>query len=183
LKRIIITAVILFAAIGFTNAQSAKVAFVDSETILKQLPETAAIQREIEGMEKLYMDTLTTMETNLKTLAEDFKVKYENASQQASSGNLSEAQAKSLEAELKTMQDDISKQEQDFYAYRQGIQQVILKRRDELFKPVIEKITKQIEIVAKEMKFQFVFDKNSDALLYGDKQFDITFDVLKKLNN
>jgi Skp family chaperone for outer membrane proteins len=51
----------------------------------------------------------------------------------------------------------------------------------ELFKPVKEKITKSIETLAKELKYNIVLDKASDALIYGDKDIDITFKVLDKL--
>ena len=57
----------------------------------------------------------------------------------------------------------------------------MLQKQDELFKPVKEKITKTIEDVSKSLKINFLFDKADGTLLYGDKDFDITFKVLDKL--
>ena len=65
--------------------------------------------------------------------------------------------------------------------YRQKIQNDLIKRQNELFEPVKDKITKTIESVAKEMKINFVFDKADGTMLYGDKKYDITFKVLDKL--
>lgn len=50
-----------------------------------------------------------------------------------------------------------------------------------MFKPIKEKITKAIENVAKDLKINFVFDKADGTLIYGDKEYDITFKVLDKL--
>ena len=44
-----------------------------------------------------------------------------------------------------------------------------------------KKITKAIENVAKDLKINFVFDKADGTLIYGDKEYDITFKVLDKL--
>ena len=57
----------------------------------------------------------------------------------------------------------------------------MVQKQSEMFKPIKEKITKAIESVAKEMKINFVFDKADGTLIYGDKEFDITFKVLDKL--
>jgi len=61
----------------------------------------------------------------------------------------------------------------------------LMAKQNALLKPLYEKIAKIVEEVAKELKYNFVFDKQSGvlegSLLYGDKEFDITFKVLDKL--
>jgi outer membrane protein len=94
---------------------------------------------------------------------------------------MSQEQIKSIDAELKTIQDEVTMLQQNLYEYREGIQQQLLLKQQELFKPLREKINRQIEAVAKEMKYQFVFDKAADAMLYGDKTHEITYKVLDKL--
>ena len=46
----------------FSNNASAqiKVGYVDSEIILKQLPESEKIKTELEALQKLYLDTIQT---------------------------------------------------------------------------------------------------------------------------
>ena len=73
-------AIFLFIlSIIFSNNASAqiKVGYVDSEIILKQLPESEKIKTELEALQKLYLDTIQTRETELKEKAEIFKTKYE----------------------------------------------------------------------------------------------------------
>ncbi|HAX50265.1 MAG TPA: hypothetical protein DCX92_14885, partial [Bacteroidetes bacterium] len=96
-------------------------------------------------------------------------------------GQLTADQIKSLEGELGMMQEEVQAMDQDLSAYKQNVQKSLYDVQLELFKPVKEKITKAIETLAKELKYNIVLDKASDALIYGDKDIDITFKVLDKL--
>jgi len=182
LKKTIFIALMLFIAAGFTklNAQ-VKVAFVDSDVIIKQLPEAQAVQKKMEELQKLYLDTINTRETEIKTKADDFKTKYEDAQKQIETGKLQGDQAKAIEAQLTEMQTEIQNLDQQLAAYKQEIQQTLVSTQASLFKPVKDKITAVIGDVAKEMKYNIVLDKASDALIYGDKDIDITFKILDKL--
>ena len=64
-----------FAIVSIVNAQGVKVGFVDSEIILKQLPESQKVLTELEGLKKLYIDTIQSKEKNLK----ESKSKKENS--------------------------------------------------------------------------------------------------------
>jgi outer membrane protein len=86
-----------------------------------------------------------------------------------------------LEQELGKMQEEVQLLDQELALYKQNVQKQLVDMQVELFKPVREKITKAIESLAKELKYNMVFDKASDALIYGDKDIDITFKVLDKL--
>jgi outer membrane protein len=79
------------------------------------------------------------------------------------------------------MQEEVQLLDQELALYKQNVQKQLVDMQVELFKPVREKITKAIESLAKELKYNMVFDKASDALIYGDKDIDITFKVLDKL--
>lgn len=159
-----------------------KLGFVDSETILKQLPEAQKVQAELEGMQTLYLDTIQGKETEIKSKAETFKTKYDDAQSKVESGAIkSDAELKALQDEIGNMQREIQALDENLSLYKQNIQSALLARQADLFKPVKEKITRTIEDVAKSMKINFVFDKADGTLLYGDKEFDITFKVLDKL--
>jgi len=178
---IVIFAFVLIFFSGEVRSQ-VKLGFVDSETILKQLPEAQKVQAELEGLQKLYLDTIQAKETEIKSKAETFKTKYDDAQKKVESGAVkSDAELKALQDEIGDMQREIQTLDENLSLYKQNIQNSLLGRQAELFKPVKEKITKTIEDVAKSMKINFVFDKADGTLLYGDKEFDITFKVLDKL--
>lgn len=180
-KTLIIVIACLLASVFNVSIAQVKVAYVDSEVIIKQLPEAQEVQKKLEDLQKQYLDTITNAENSLKAKADAFKTKYEDAQKQAESGTLTPDQLKALESELGTMQVEIQREEQELYEYKQGVQQVLLNKQAELFKPVKDKIITVIGLVAKELKYNFVLDKAGDILLYGDKEMDLTFKVLDKL--
>jgi outer membrane protein len=181
-KTLILAAVILFSlpAFNYTGAQT-KIAYVDSDIIIKQLPEAQEVQKKLEDLQKQYLDTVNSKEADLKTKADDFKTKYADAQKQLEAGKLTEDQVKQLESDLGAMQVEIQKDEQDLYDYKQQVQQTLVSTQQDLFKPVKEKIITVIGQVAKELKYNLVLDKAGETLLYGDKEMDITFKVLDKL--
>jgi len=178
LKKAII--LLLFIITAGMNAQ-VKIAFVDSEIIIGQLPEAQEVKKKLEAEQKLYVDTVTSKDSEIKSKADVFKTKYEEAQNQMKAGKLTEDQIKSLEQELGLMQDEVSRLDQELSVYKQSVQKILYDLQIEMFKPVREKITKAIEALAKDLKYNIVLDKASDALIYGDKEIDITFKVLDKL--
>lgn len=178
---LVLAAFMILIGAGESYSQ-AKVAFVDSEVILKQLPESAKIQADMEALQRIYIDTINTKEGELKTMAESFKVKYEDAQKKVESGVIkSETELKALNEEMQGLQKEIQTAGEALEIYKQKVQNDLLTKQQELFKPVRDKVTKAIEDVAKEMKINFVFDKANGSLIYGDKDSDITFKVLDKL--
>ena len=181
LKTAILFVVIMFTAC-FANAQNLKVGYVDSEVILKQLPESQKVLAELEGLKKLYIDTVQAKEKDLKSNAESFKSRYEEAQKSVESGKVkTEDELKKLNEEMQSLQKGLQDQDEALTVYKQKIQEELLQKQNELFKPIKEKITKAIENVAKDLKINFVFDKADGTLIYGDKEYDITFKVLDKL--
>jgi outer membrane protein len=168
---------------GKVNAQqSLAIGYVDSEVILKQLPETKKAMSDIEALQKLYLDTVQTKEKAIKDKIELYKTKFEEGQKAIDAGKLNEAEIKKLNEELNTLKIELQGMDEDLSVYKQKVQNLLIQKQNELFKPIVEKMTKAIEDIAKQMKIDFVFDKAKDGLLYGDKKFDVTFDVLKKLN-
>ncbi|MCB0722712.1 MAG: OmpH family outer membrane protein [Ignavibacteriae bacterium] len=166
---------------GNASAQ-VNVGFVDSEVIIKQLPEAQQVQKQLEDLQKLYVDTITTKENELKEKAETFQTKYQQAQTDIQNGTItSQDQIDAIQSELEAMQTEIRTLDEGLTIYKQKVQNDLIQKQGELFQPVKEKITKTIEDVAKEMKISFVFDKADGTMLYGDKKYDITFKVLDKL--
>ncbi len=182
MKLFIITAIFTFGFISKDSFAQIKIGYVDSEIILKQLPEAKRVQNDLEAMQKLYVDTVQVKETEIKTRAEAFKVRYDDAQKKVESGAIkSDAELKALNEEISGMQKDIQTLSEALDVYKQRIQNDLVARQGELFKPIRDKVSATIETVAKELKYNFVFDKAAGSMLYGEKESDITFKVLDKL--
>lgn len=186
LKKISLFAILIIAVFMIVNfntvaAQQSNIAYVDSEIIIKQLPEYQQLTSDLEGLQRIYLDTIQSKENEIKTKAEVFKSEYEGAQARVESSNLTEQEISDLNQRLGFLQQELQQLDQELSMYRQEVQNILLQRQSELFQPVREKVTKAIEDVAKDSKISFVFDKADGNLIYGDKQFDITFRVLDKL--
>ena len=108
MKKIIFIALAFLVFAGFAKVNSqVKVGFVDSDLIIKQLPEAVAVQKKMEEIQKSYLDTITGAENEIKAKADVFKTEYEDAQKQLESGKLSGDQAKIEEAKLTDMQNEL----------------------------------------------------------------------------
>lgn len=169
-KYIFSLAVIIFSC-TLTFAQTTqKLGYVDSQTILTQLPESIKAQGDLDALTNKWTAQLDSMT-------------------QAYQANLAnyQKQANTMPDDKKlTAQQNLIAQEQSLIDFRrqkfaQGTGE-IYKKQEELFNPVKAKIYAAIEDVAKREGMQFVFDKSGDIiLLYADSAFDITYQVLDKL--
>ncbi|MCX7833722.1 MAG: OmpH family outer membrane protein [Ignavibacteria bacterium] len=165
-----------------SNAQNLKIGYVDSDIIIKQLPEYKTITAELEQLQKKYLDTIQARENEIKTKAQEFKTKYEDAQKKVESGEIkSDAEIKALNEEMTVLQNELRELDDSLTTYKQNVREILINKSNELFKPVKEKVIKAIEDIAKELKYNFVFDKADGVLLFGDKEYDLTFKVLDKL--
>ncbi len=167
--------IFLFAAVllsySFSYAQvPQKLGFVDSQTILTQLPESIKAQGDLDALTNKWTAQLDSMTQAYQTALANYQ-----------------KQANTMPDDKKlAAQQTLIAQEQSLIDFRrqkfgQGTGE-IYKKQEELFNPVKEKIYKAIEEVAKREGMNFVFDKSGDIiLLYADAAFDITYQVLDKL--
>ena len=166
-NAIIIACVALFATAAI--AQSPRLAYVDSEKILTDLPEAQLVQKELEGIVKGWQDELQRMSDEFQKAVEEYQKKEAVLSAAAR-----ETQTKQLT--------DMRQRAQDYQVKKFGQGGEMAEMRERRFAPIREKILKSIESVAKEEGFSFVFDKASDVvLLYADAKFDLTYKVLDQL--
>lgn len=161
----------LFAALVFTTALFAqqstqKIGYVNSETIIKELPEAKDSQAKLESILKGWQEEIEKRGAALQT-------KYEEYQKQSNMLNESAKQAK---------QKELVEEEQKLNQYRQEKQQELKVQQEKIMKPIQEKVFKAIATVAKEQKLAFVLDRATEVpVLYADPQYDYTFKVLDML--
>lgn len=136
-------------------------------------------------------------------------VKYEGAKEAAEKLNKEvarwEQEASKKQNELKILKDQIEKQslllsaerkkeledslQQKYALYQQFLQDKFgqkgeaYSKNEELSKPIVEKVNKIIEKIAKEESYDFIFDARAGGLVYANAQkYDLTERVLMLLN-
>ncbi len=171
MKRILFFAVIsMMTFLTQVNAQQ-KIAYVNSEKILAELPEAQQIRRELESRVRMYQDTL-------EQLGKSFQEQYENYQKKQA---LLDPKAKAdMEKSLQDLQLRIREFQFQKFDTREG---EIAQLRERLFAPLQEKVLNVIAQVAKEDGFAYVLDKmdNATIVLYADPKFDLTFKVIDRI--
>lgn len=156
--------------VSISPAQNLKLAYVDSDIILRDLPEAQKARKEIEETVKGWQDELEKMSNELQKGVEDYQQKQallNPEKKQQEERRLADLQQKAREFQF-----------QKFDSQRGELTAL----QEKKLGPIREKILDVIEAVAKEEGFHFVFDKMNDAfMLYADAKFNITYKVLDRL--
>lgn len=71
---------------------------------------------------------------------------------------------------------------QQFLQSKFGKQGDAIRKNEELTKPIIERINKIIEKIAKEENYDFIFDTRAGGVVYAKKAYNLTDRVLNLLN-
>jgi outer membrane protein len=107
--------------------------------------------------------------------AQDFQKKV--ADYQANLNTMLDAVRQNTERELRQMQENLDKLQQD-------AQTTIQNKNQQLLDPVFKKISKSIEDIAKENQFTLILSTQiggQDVVLFGDEKLDVSDLVLKKM--
>ncbi len=147
------------------DAQSFKAGFVNSETIIKELPEAQKASADIEEMGLKIRDTLQMMQKEFETRIADYQ------KQEA----LMSAEAKKKEEE------SLNALRMRFLQYQETKTAEVQQMREAFLRPIREKVQKAISDVAKEEKLNMVLDRAVGVVLYSEDAADITFKVLDRM--
>lgn len=171
-KVLLVLSTLLVLSFGFSlsSAQALKIAFVDSEIILRDLPEAQKARKEIE-------ETIKGWQAELEKMSSEFQKGVEEYQQKQAL----------LNPEMRRQEEqrlaDIQQKAREYQAQKFDSQRGELPLlQEKKMGPIREKILDVIEAVAKEEGFHFVFDKMNDAfMLYADGKFNVTHKVLDRL--
>jgi outer membrane protein len=145
------------------NKENFKVAVVEVETILKELPEAIEADKKIKEIGQKWQDTLLQMRNDLQN-------KFEQYQKQKSM--MTQDQQQKEEQSLQAQQMQLLQYQDEKF----GQQGEINSLREKLLAPIREKVKSAIESVAKKEKFQLVLDKL--MALYAESAIDITYIVI-----
>jgi outer membrane protein len=167
MKKIIILAAIIFAMGLSISAQ--KYAYVNTDYILDNVPEYADAQAQLD---ELSVQWQKEIEVKFAEIDKMYK-NYQN-------------EAILLPEDMKKKrEEDIVKKEKegkDLQKKRFGKDGDLFKKRQELIKPIQEKVYNAIEEIATAENYATVFDKAGNAtLIYTNPKYDISEQVLDKL--
>lgn len=158
---------LLLAAFTFTYAQ--KFVYVDTEYILENIPEYKQAQKKLDEtadawraeIDKKYKeidDLYRAYQAEQILMPEDMKVK------------------KQAEIEAK------EKSVKDYQKQKFGYEGELFQKKQELVKPIQDKIYNEIQKMATEKAYDFVFDKSSGvSMLFASPKYNKSDDILRAM--
>ena len=147
-----------------------KLGYTNIDYVLSQTPEAKDIQNQLTIQR-------TQTENELKRMQKELEDKY--GAYEKGAAQMSDVIRKDRETELQGLQARIQE-------FGQTAQTSLQTKYQQLVNPVVQKIQKAIDAVAKEENYQYVFNLDAGAntipiLLVAPEQYNITESVLKKL--
>lgn len=167
-KALLCAFFVLAASQSAAFSQTLKIGIVDSEIILKQLPEAKDADTRLNEIITKYRDTLNLMEKDFT----DGLASYEKQKGMMTP----DAKTKEEERLMGIRQRYAQYQEEKF-----GAQGEVAQIREKYLSPLRSKIDEAIKAVAKEESLTLVMDKASPGILYVEEKYDVTFKVLDRM--
>ncbi len=154
---------------GLNFAFSQKFGYIDSEFILNKMPEYAKAQNEIETFTAAWQKEIEEMQRKVDGLYATFQ-----------------AEQVLLTEEMKLeRQEEIKKKETELKDYQKkvfGFGGLFFLKKQELIKPLQDKVFDAVGKVAKTNRLAIVFDKSAElVMIYTDPRHDYTDFVLEEL--
>jgi outer membrane protein len=161
----VVLAIAMMACTATTNAQQ-KLAHINSEEVMSMMPEYQTAAKDLEA----YVKSFEEMFNKKK---KDFQVKYEEYVKVEKT--LTETMKEIKQMELKNMDEDIQK-------FQQEAQEKVEAKKNTLLKPVTVKLENAIKEVAKANGIDYVFDLVSTGLIVYPASDDMLPLLKAKLN-
>ena len=163
-------ALILSLVIGLcTVAAAQRYAVVDTKYILDKLPEYKAAQKQLDQISIQWQKEIDDKQAALDKMYKDFE---------GEQVMLSDDLKKKREDELFNREKEV----RDLQRKRFGFEGDLFKKRQELIKPVQDKVYNAIQKIAVSRMYDFILDKSEGiTVIFADPKLDKSDDVLKEL--
>lgn len=165
----IICALVCAIAFGTNYAAAQKVAYIDMQYILKNLPQYETANEQLSMISKRWQKEIDALTQEAKLLETNY---------QTEQIFLSEDLKKKREQEIVQKQNEALELKRKYF----GQNGELFKKREALLKPIQDEIYTAIQEIANDKKYDVVKDRSADpALIYMSSKLDISDMVLQKL--
>ena len=158
-----------FMIMSFVAAMAQKYAIIDTRYILDKMPEYKTAQKQLDDVAADWQKDIDTKQGDLDKMYKDF-----------------EAEQVMLSDELKKKREDQlfmkEKELRDLQRKRFGFEGDLFKKRQELIKPIQDKVFNAVQKMAVTRGYDFVLDKSEGiTIIFADPKLDKSEDVLRDL--
>src|SRR6478735_3513596 len=151
-------------SLAASSQQAAKFGYVDTDYLMSQIPEYKAAQSELDKTSVQWQKEIDTKYAEVDKLYKAY---------QADAILLTEEMKKKRENEIVNKEKEVK----DLQKQRFGVDGELFKKRQELVKPIQDKVYNAIKVVAEKKALGFIMDKTGQvSILYANTKYDISDD-------
>ena len=162
---LIVMAMVLMSSFAFGQ----KYAYVNTQYILENIPEYKAAMQQLDNISLAWQKEIEDRYAIIDKLYKAY---------QAEQVLLTEEMKKRRQDEINSKEKDVK----DLQKQRFGVDGDLFKKKQELIKPIQDKIYNAIKKLATDGGYAVIFDKSSDLImLYSNPKYDKSDDVLKAM--
>lgn len=165
----LVAVIAVLLGLGREASAQQRIGYIDSESILNEVPEYANVQQKLDQLEKKWRSEIQNKKEEVQALKEEFRA----------------WELLYTEEERRQKQTEITKAQREVEQLRKryfGPDGQLYTRQKELMRPIQERILKATEEVATEQGYDYVFDKGERVLfMYAREDHNLNEAVLQQL--
>ncbi len=167
MKGLLFSLLVILGTSFVSSAQ--KYGYIDSEFILNKMPEYKEAKDRLDKLAERWTKEIEERYEVIKQKKENF-LREEDL--------LPAEEKAKREEELKTLETEAMEMQKT----RFGVNGDYFQKRQELIKPIQDKVYEAMQTVASKRNYSFIFDKaNQSNLVFADSKFDISEEVLREM--
>ncbi|MBZ0245444.1 MAG: OmpH family outer membrane protein [Cyclobacteriaceae bacterium] len=167
MRPILLILVLSVSGLNFANAQ--KFGYVDTDFILSKMPDYRKAQDEIDRLSAAWQKEIEEMQKGVEGMYNAFE---------AEQVLLTEEMRQERKAEIEKKESELKEYQRKVF----GFGGLFFLKKQELIKPLQDKVFEAVEKVAKSNRLTIIFDKAGElVMIYTDPRHDYTDFVLEEL--
>ncbi|HRK54798.1 MAG TPA: OmpH family outer membrane protein [Cyclobacteriaceae bacterium] len=167
MRPILLILVLSVSGLNFANAQ--KFGYVDTDFILSKMPDYRKAQDEIDRLSAAWQKETEEMQKGVEGMYNAFE---------AEQVLLTEEMRQERKAEIEKKESELKEYQRKVF----GFGGLFFLKKQELIKPLQDKVFEAVEKVAKSNRLTIIFDKAGElVMIYTDPRHDYTDFVLEEL--
>lgn len=167
LQKIALIIVLLAGVLVSKTTSGQKFAYIDSEYILDQMPEYKSAQKKLDELADQWQKDIEKRLADIDKMYKDY---------QAEQVLLTEEQKQKKQSDIIAKEKELK----EFQKQKFGTEGELFKKRQELIKPIQDKIFDAVQKLAKQSALDFIFDKSGDTvMMFTNAKYDRSDDILE----
>ena len=167
MKKIFSFAIIMMMTGFIAHAQ--RYAVIDSKYILEKLPDYNDAQKKLDQFSALWQQELDQKQTAMNKMYQDFDAEQVMLTEELKKKRADELYNKEVEL-------------RDLQRKRFGFEGDLFKKRQELIKPIQDRVYNAIQKLATDKQYDFILDKSEGiTVIFADPKLDKSDEVLRNL--